>query len=213
MEMRTIRVIEPVFPTVPPLLRVAAYCRVSTEKEEQECSLKTQIAHFSKLICENPAWEFSGIYAEQKSGTHIKGRHELERLLADCRTKRIDMILMKSISRLSRNTLDALTIYNEVVLRGIELRFELENLSTNDKRVRKMFSTLAAVAQNEGWTRSEDVKWGMRHQANKGKAILNHNRFLGYTKDNARSKNTWRKTTSRLSAGKLSGAPPPSTEC
>ena len=95
------------------------------------------------------------------------------------------MILMKSISRLSRNTLDALTIYNEVVLRGIELRFELENLSTNDKRVRKMFSTLAAVAQNEGWTRSEDVKWGMQQQARKGKAILNHTHFLGYTKDKA----------------------------
>jgi len=81
--------------------------------------------------------------------------------------------------------LDALTIYNEVVLRGIELRFELENLSTNDKRVRKMFSTLAAVAQNEGWTRSEDVKWGMQQQARKGKAILNHTHFLGYTKDKA----------------------------
>jgi Site-specific recombinases, DNA invertase Pin homologs len=185
METKTIRVIEPVVPDVPPLLRVAAYCRVSTEKEEQECSLKAQVAHFTKLICDNPEWKFAGVYAEYESGTRIKERRELTRFLADCDAGRIDIVLMKSISRLSRNTLDALTIYNQVVLKGIELRFELERLSTNDKRVRKMFTTLAAVAQNDSWGRSEDIKWGMRHQANKGKAILNHSRFLGYTKDKA----------------------------
>jgi Site-specific recombinases, DNA invertase Pin homologs len=185
MEPKTIRVIEPNVPPKPPLLRVAAYCRVSTEREEQECSLKAQVSHFTKLICDNPEWDFAGIYAESESGVRMKNRHELDRLLADCDAGQIDIVLMKSISRLSRNTLDTLTIYNQVVLKGIELRFELEHLSTNDKRVRKMFTTLAAVAQNDSWARSEDIKWGMRHQANKGKAILNHNRFLGYTKDSA----------------------------
>ena len=147
--MAEVRIIPRTISAEPRKLRVAAYCRVSTQQEEQECSLKAQVAHFTKRICDNPEWEFAGIYAEQGSGTRIKEWREMERLLADCEADRIDIVLTKSISRLSRNTVDALAIYNQVVRKGIELQFELERLSTNDKRVRKLFATLAAIAQNE----------------------------------------------------------------
>ena len=181
--MKTIHIIEPSVTTYRP--RVAAYCRVSTEKEEQESSLEAQIAHFTSRISSNHEWEFAGIYAEQKSGTRIKNRSELNRLLADCEAERIDLILMKSISRLGRNTLDALIILNRLIALRIEVQFELEQLSTKDERVRKILAYLAAIAQTESWSRSEDVKMGMRRSANKGKANLNHTRFLGCTKNNA----------------------------
>ena len=181
--MKTIHVIEPTIATHRP--SVAAYCRVSTEKEEQETSLEAQIAHFTSRISSNHEWEFAGIYAEQKSGTRVENRSELNRLLTDCEAGHIDLILMKSISRLGRNTLDALNIFNKLIALGIEVQFELEQLSTKDERVRKMLAYLAAIAQNESWSRSEDVKMGMRRSANKGNTILNYNRFLGYTKNKA----------------------------
>ncbi|MBA1335454.1 MAG: Site-specific recombinase [Firmicutes bacterium] len=84
-------------------LKVAAYCRVSTEYEEQISSLKSQVAHFSKLIQDNPNWEFAGIYAEQESGTNVENRDELNRMLKDCEKGKIDLILTKSLSRFSRN--------------------------------------------------------------------------------------------------------------
>ena len=183
--MRTIRVIEPSCANNQKLLRVAAYCRVSTQREEQESSLKSQVMHFTRLICENSEWEFAGVYAEQQSGLHVSDRSELERLLHACDTGRVDIVLMKSISRLSRNTVDALKILNGVIEKGIELRFDLENLSTKDERVRQMFAMITGVAQHESWSKSEDIKWGMRRRASKGEAILNHSRFLGYTKDAA----------------------------
>ena len=180
--MSNIQVIEPTNSRLP---RVAAYCRVSTEKEEQKSSLQSQIAHFTQRIFENPEWEFAGVYAEQQTGLNVTGRSELQRLLHECAAGRVDLVLMKSISRLSRNTLDALTIFNGMITREIELQFDLENLSTNDRKVRQMFAMLAAIAQNDSWSKSESIKWGMRHQTNQGKAVLNHSRFLGYTKDTA----------------------------
>ena len=182
-DIRTIRVIEPSCADNQKLLRVAAYCRVSTQREEQESSLKSQVMYFTRLICENPEWKFAGVYAEQQSGLNISGRSELEKLLCECDAGRVDIVLMKSVSRLSRNTVDALKILNGVIENGIELRFDLENLSTKDKRVRQMFAMIAGIAQQESWSKSESIKWGMRHRASKGRAILNHSRFLGYTKD------------------------------
>ena len=80
-------------------LMVAAYCRVSTEYEEQRQSLKSQVAYYTQKICDNPAWDFAGIYAEQESGTRIDNRDEIQRLINDCINGKVDLILMKSLSR------------------------------------------------------------------------------------------------------------------
>jgi len=84
-------------------LKVAAYCRVSTEYDEQTLSLKSQVTHFTCIINENPDWDFAGIYAEQESGTGIENRDELNRMLADCEARKINLILTKSMSRFGRN--------------------------------------------------------------------------------------------------------------
>jgi len=170
-------------PTPSKPLRVAAYCRVSTEHEEQECSLEAQATHFTQLIEANPDWKLVGIYTEQYSGLGTQGRSELNRLLRACARGRVDIVLCKSISRLTRNTVDALTILDGMVAKGIELRFEIEGISTRDLRIRQLFAMMAGLAQHESWSKSESIKWGLKHRADSGKAVLNHTQFLGYTKD------------------------------
>ena len=120
--MRKIRVIEatPSSSVVP--IRVAAYCRVSTEREEQKSSLQTQAAHFTRIINETLGWELVGIYAEQSSALDIESRNEFNRLLADCDARLIDIVLMKSISRFSGNTVDVLQILNKLVEKGGEAK-------------------------------------------------------------------------------------------
>lgn len=179
--MNNIRIIEPTVINATPLLRVAVYCRISTEREEQECSLKAQIDHFTYRIHETPEWEFAGIYAEQESGVNTN-RSELMRLLHDCEAGQIDLALLKSTSRLSRNTLDALTIFNHLLGKGIELRFEVENLSTKDKRIRQMFAMLAAMAQEESWSKSENIKWACGIRRTKGTPSLITVNFSGIQK-------------------------------
>ena len=91
-----------------PKLRVCAYCRVSTEMEEQTSSIELQERHYSQLISANPNWESAGIFAERATGLNTKERPEFRRMIAQCRKKRIDLILTKSISRFGRNTVDML---------------------------------------------------------------------------------------------------------
>lgn len=87
-------------------LKVAAYCRVSTEHEEQRQSLKAQVAYYEQKICDNPAWDFPGICAKQESGTIVDNGDEVQRLMNDCRNGKVDLILMKSLCRFGRNILD-----------------------------------------------------------------------------------------------------------
>lgn len=180
----TIRVIEPTIKAASSK-RVAAYCRVSTLDEEQNHSLQTQIAHYTNLIHETPDWEFAGVYAEHESGLRTKKRTEFQRLVEDCEAGQIDIVLMKSISRMARDTLVALTVFNKLYEQGIELRFEAEKLSSKDKDARKIFTIWAAIAQEESASKSADIKWGMQRKAERGETVLNHSRFLGYTKDKA----------------------------
>ena len=95
-------------------LKVVAYCHVSTDYEEQRQSLKSQVAYYTQKICDNPDWDFAGIYAEQESGTRVDNRDEVQRLINDCRNGKVDLILMKPLSRLGRNTLDVLFILDEL---------------------------------------------------------------------------------------------------
>ena len=100
-------------------LRVAAYCRVSTELKEQTSSFELQERHYSQLISANPNWESAGIFAERATGLNTKERPEFRRMIAQCRKKRIDLILTKSISRFGRNTLDMLRSLRDLNSLGV----------------------------------------------------------------------------------------------
>lgn len=164
-------------------LMVAAYCRVSTEYEEQRQSLKSQIAYYTQKICDNPAWDFAGIYAEQESGTRIDNRDEIQRLMHDCGNGKVDLILMKSLSRFGRNTLDVLLMLNELSKLNVAIYFEIEDIWSNDPRVKKYITMAAAAYQEESRQKSEAIKWGIRQSSHHGHVRLNHSQFLGYGRD------------------------------
>ncbi|ERT59986.1 recombinase family protein [Megasphaera vaginalis (ex Srinivasan et al. 2021)] len=164
--------------------RVAAYCRVSTEYEEQESSYEMQVQHYNSYIQGNPDWEFAGVYADDGiSGTNTAKRESFNRMIDDCKAGKIDMILTKSISRFSRNTVDCLKYTRELKTLNIAVFFEKENINTLDSKGEVLMTIMAALAQQESESISANVRLGIQFRNQQGKVRVNHNRFLGYTKD------------------------------
>lgn len=144
-------------------VRVAAYCRVSTEQEEQENSFKNQVEYYTRYIQGHPDYELAGIYADEGiSGTNTKKREEFKRLIADCEAHRIDMVITKSISHFARNTQDCLENYRKLKNLGIALVFEKENISSADTTGELLLTILSSLAQDESRNISENCKWGIR---------------------------------------------------
>lgn len=164
-------------------LRVAAYCRISTNHEEQESSLETQISYYGKLIAGHEDWELVKIYAERASGTQLKKRPEFMQMIKACKQGKIDLILTKSISRFGRNMLDTLRTLYELFNLGVKIYYEKENLNNFDKEMRTMMGIYAGFAQEESKNMSDNIKWGIRGRMREGKVCLNCTRFLGYDKD------------------------------
>ncbi len=164
--------------------RVAAYCRVSTEFEEQESSYEVQVEHYTSYISSKPEWELVEVYADDGiSATNTAKRESFNRMIADCRAGKIDMILTKSISRFSRNTVDCLKYTRELKMLNIAVFFEKENINTLDAKGEVLMTIMAALAQQESESLSANVRLGIQFRNQQGKVQVNHNRFLGYTKD------------------------------
>lgn len=164
--------------------KVCVYARVSTDELDQENSYSTQISEYTKIIQENPEWEFAGIYADKGfSGTSINAREQFKQMIDDCYKGKIDLILTKSISRFSRNTVDCLNIVRELRNHKIEIFFEKENLYSSDNKIDLLLSILTSVAQEEARNISENIKWSIRRGFAQGKLKMNTSNFLGYNKD------------------------------
>ena len=167
-----------------PKLRVAAYCRVSTDSEEQASSYEVQVAHYTQFIQKNPEWELAGIYADDGiTGTNTKKREEFNRMIQDCMAGNIDMIITKSISRFARNTLDCLKYIRELKEKNIPVFFEKENINTMDSKGEVLLTIMASLAQQESQSLSQNIKLGLQYRFQNGEVRVNHSRFLGYTKD------------------------------
>ncbi|MDL2310397.1 recombinase family protein [Peptostreptococcaceae bacterium OttesenSCG-928-C18] len=165
-------------------LRVAAYCRVSTDDEEQLTSYEAQVSHYSSYIQQNPEWEFAGIYADESiSGTNTKKRTDFKRLIDDCMAGKVDYIITKSVSRFARNTLDTLNYTRQLKEKNIPVFFEKENIISTDSKGELMLTIMASIAQEESRSTSQNVKMGISFRFQKGEMQINHNRFMGYTKD------------------------------
>ena len=139
-------------------MRVAAYCRVSTQQEIQHHSLELQQQYFGKYINGTLNWTFVGIYAEQGSGRHHCKMKEFQHMMEDCRAGKIDYILVKSISRLGRNTLQFLQACNELNELGIDVYFEVEKLHINDPQAVRMLTLYASLYQNESEAKSFAIR-------------------------------------------------------
>ena len=169
---------------VKPKLRVAAYCRVSTDSEEQAGSYEVQVEHYTQYIQKNPEWELAGIFADDGiSGTNTKKREEFNRMIEECMAGHIDMIITKSISRFARNTLDCLKYIRELNDKNIPVFFEKENINTMDSKGEVLLTIMASLAQQESQSLSQNIKLGLQYRYQNGEVRVNHNRFLGYTKD------------------------------
>lgn len=165
-------------------LRVAAYCRVSTETEEQNSSYEVQVAHYTDFIKKNAEWEFAGIFADDGiSGTNTKKREEFNRMIDECMEGNIDLVITKSISRFARNTLDCLKYIRQLKDKNISVFFEKENINTMDTKGEVLLTIMASLAQQESQSLSQNVKLGLQYRYQQGKVQVNHNRFMGYTKD------------------------------
>ena len=144
-------------------LRVAAYCRVSTLLESQQSSISAQKLHYIDYIASNTDWELADLYMEVGiSGTNAEIRPELKRLMEDCRSGKVDLILTKSISRFARNTTDCIRLVRELSTLGVAVRFEKEHIGTDSMEAELLLSLMACFAEEESHNISGNIKWSIR---------------------------------------------------
>ena len=172
-------------PAVVKKLRVAAYCRVSTENEDQKESLEAQREHYESWIRMHDDWECAGVFYDFGiSGTKADAREGLQALLYACRTGSVDYVLTKSISRFSRNTSDCLSLVRELLSYNIPIYFEKENIDTGSMESELILSVLSSMAQSESESISKNVKWSVKKRMEEGNFVFGYLPY-GYTKDTA----------------------------
>ena len=165
-------------------LRIAAFCRVSTDLDEQDGSYEAQVEHYSEKIKRTDSWTLAGIYADDgKSGTNTKKRSDFNAMIKDALDGKIDIIITKSVSRFARNTVDSLMTIRKLKEKNIAVIFEKENINTLDGTGEILITILSSLAQEESRNISENVKWGIVRRFEKGKVMVNHNKFMGYIKN------------------------------
>lgn len=142
--------------------RVAAYCRVSTDQEIQLRSLETQQEYYENLIKAKTGWQFVGIYADTASGLNNKKMLGFQDLMNDCRDGKIDLILIKSISRLGRNTLQFLNSCDELKALNVEVFFEVEKIYASDLNATLLMTVYESMFQHESEEKSFNTRWGIR---------------------------------------------------
>ena len=163
------------------LKRVAAYCRVSTKQEEQLNSYETQVRYYTDRINREPGWKLAGIYADKGiTGTSMKKRDEFNKLIRQCKRGKVDMIIVKSISRFARNTLDCLKITRMLRELKVDVYFEEQNLHSIDPSSEFYISIYGSVAQSESENISHNVAWGKARSAKDGNVFFAYKSFLGY---------------------------------
>ena len=169
--------------TVKRQLRVAAYCRVSTDDEEQLTSYEAQQNYYTDKIMTNRDWTMAGIFADEGiTGTSARKRPEFLRMIRMCKQKKIDIVLTKSISRFARNTVDCLNYIRALRALGIAVIFEKENINTLEADSEILITMLGAFAQSESESISANVRWGKRQAMREGKAIIQYDRLYAYEK-------------------------------
>jgi len=187
-KVKKITKINPVKPQVmmqlQPTKRVCAYCRVSTDSREQQNSFIEQTAYYEELISKRSDWQYVGVYADEaRSGTKLQKRDDFLRMIKDCEAGKIDMIITKSVTRFARNTVDSIKAIRKLKLLGIAVFFEKEGINTLEATGELLITILSSQAQEESRNLSENTRWGIARKYENGVVLVNHKKFLGYTKD------------------------------
>lgn len=164
-------------------LRVAAYCRVSTDSDEQLESYEAQLAYYTDAIAKNPKWRFAGIYADEGiSGTQAKKRLQFQKMIRDCEKGKIDYIITKSVARFARNTVDSLKYVRKLKGMGVGVFFEEQALDSMKSENEMFLGLYSVMAQAESENISANVRWGIQQRMKSGTFAFRYN-ILGYRKD------------------------------
>jgi len=163
------------------LLRTAAYARVSSGKDAMLHSLSAQVSYYNSLIQSNPEWLFCGVFADEALTGTKDSRENFQKLLAECRAGRLDLVITKSISRFARNTVTLLETVRELKSLGVDVYFEEQNIHSNSPDGELMLTVLAAYAQEESLSASENQKWKIRRNFEQGK--IGSIKILGYRRN------------------------------
>ena len=162
-------------------LRVAAYCRVSTDDEEQLTSYEAQQTYYTDKIMTNPKWTMAGIFADEGiTGTSATKRPEFLRMIRMCKQGKIDLVLVKSISRFARNTVDCLNYIRALRALGIAVIFEKENINTMETDSEMLITMMGAFAQAESESISGNVSWGIRQAMREGKVVMQYKHLYAF---------------------------------
>lgn len=165
-------------------LRVAAYCWVSAELEEQISSIELQERYYSHLISENPNWENAGFFSERVTGLNLKERTEFHRMISQCRKKKVDIFLTKSVGRFGRNTLNMLQSLQELRSLGVDVYFEQENMRLSGQQIQVLLAAYCAFAQAESEEMSQNIKWGIKRGFENGTSGYAEFVCFGYKRGN-----------------------------
>jgi site-specific DNA recombinase len=178
--MKNVRIIPPI-PKKNKKLKVAAYCRVSTSGPAQLCSLDIQIKTYTNMIRSHPNWIYAGVFYDVESGLRRSGRTGLDKMLKKAAKGKIDYIITKSISRVSRDTLEILKIIRFLRERGINMYFETEDLDSINVDKEFEITLRGMLAQDESRNTSENIQWGFQRKFEKGDIFTKYKNFMGYT--------------------------------
>lgn len=179
--------IEPVSPKytqeAAPVVRVCAYCRVSTGTAEQKDSFEAQVQYYSRMIQDKDGWVYAGIYADEaRSGTKLTRRDEFHRMLQDCRLGKIDLILTKSVTRFARNTVDSIRAIRQLKELGIGVYFEKERVNTLSEKSEQLLTILSSIAQGESESISTNNRWAIVRRFQNGTYTISSPAY-GYVND------------------------------
>lgn len=160
--------------------RVGIYCRVSTNSMEQLQSLTAQVSHLTRLTAAVPQWLLSDVYMDIATSKTGSSRKEFNRMLEDCKSHKLEIVITKDVSRFGRDTVEVLDAFNQLKVLGVRVIFEGNSLDTANTNSDLMVSVIESIAQAENESRSENIKWGIKQRAAQGTSKLYDRKCYGY---------------------------------
>lgn len=176
---RSVKAIQPL-PVLEKLKRVAVYCRVSSRFEEQIRSIGSQAKYLIDMTVHHPGWVFQGIYIDICSGSRAGNRTELQHMLTDARLQEIDIVLVRTVSRLGRDTVDMLQIMRELKSLGVEIIFADDHLSTMGADGELILTIITAIAEADNQSRKQNIQWGIQKRVKNGTSAFFKTKCYGY---------------------------------
>nr|DAZ09915.1 MAG TPA: integrase [Caudoviricetes sp.] len=160
--------------------RVGIYCRVSTNSMEQLQSLTAQVSHLTRLTATVPQWLLSDVYMDIATSKTGSSRKEFNRMLEDCKSHKLEIVITKDVSRFGRDTVEVLDAFNQLKALGVRVIFEGNSLDTANTSSDLMVSVIESITQAENESRSENIRWGIKQRAAQGTSKLYDRKCYGY---------------------------------